>query len=820
MAPLPIDPVLPAIVDAVRAGHLVVHAPTGAGKTTRVPRALLDAGVTDGRIVVLEPRRVAARAAAARMAEELGESVGETVGYQVRLERRASARTRVLVVTEGVLLRQLVADPFLDGVGVVVVDEVHERSVDADLSLAMLRHLHAQVRPDLRLVAMSATADTARLATFLDAPVVRSEGRTFPVDVRYLPRPDDRDLEVRVADAVVTALAAHPGDVLVFLPGAGEIRRAAALLAGRVGDVDVVELHGRLPPDQQDRALRPGPRRRVVLSTNVAETSVTIPGVTSVVDAGLVRTLQHAPSRGLDRLVVVPCSKASADQRAGRAGRTAPGVAWRLWTERQHHARPDHDAPEVLRVDLSGPLLALHAWGEPDPAAFPWLEAPPAHAIAAAEELLTRLGALDGGRLSPVGQAMAALPVHPRLARLLVAAHRAGVVSEAAEIAALLGDRLPLRRDGPARHRSDDDLEDLRDALHRPGRHGWQPVSPGAVDRSLLVARQLADRTTRALGPAPAPGTPEDLRRALLAGWPDRVACQRGQGLLLATGRGARRSPRSAVDAPWIVAVEVVDDAGAEAQVHLACAIDPAWLPVTTAIEVTYDPERDRVVGARRTRWMALVVDAQEGVEAPADAVHAALVDAVRADPARARPKDDADLDRLLGRLAFLARVRPDVGLPAVDADGLAEVAAELAVGRRSLAELRRAPWVDAVRGRLTWDQRQILDTLAPERLEVPSGSAIRLDYPPEGPPVLAVRMQELFGLARTPTVAGQPVLLHLLAPNGRPQQVTDDLPGFWARAWPEVRKELRGRYPKHAWPEDPLTATAQRRPGRPPQRP
>lgn len=797
---LPIDPVLPRIVEAAARGHVVVEAPPGAGKTTRVPPALLDAGVT-GQIVVLEPRRVAARAAASRMAHERGEPVGGTVGFQVRHERRAGADTRILVVTEGLLLRRLVANPFLEGVGVVILDEVHERSLDGDLCLAMARQA-ASVRDDLRIVAMSATLDAGPLAAFLEADVVRSEGRTYPVDVRHLPRPDDRRVEDQVADGVRRALRETDGDVLAFLPGAGEIRRTAERLTDV--DAEVLPLHGRLSAAAQDAALTEGTGRRVVLATNVAETSVTIPGVRAVVDSGLVRTVQHDAGSGLDRLVVVPTSRASADQRAGRAGRTAPGVAYRLWTEGSHQARAAHDRAEVARADAVGAVLALRAAGEPDPAAFPWFEAPPTHALEAADSLLRALGALDGDALTEVGAAMARVPAHPRVARALVEAHALGLVDAAATGAALLSDRLPFRRQGPARA-TDDDLADLIDALRRDGAHGWVATSRGAVARVRQTAEQLGRAVVRALG-APAPPSGEALARAFLVGWPDRVARRQGDRHVLASGRGATLHPDSGVRADWLLALDVLDTDRTEARIHLAAAIDPAWLEVPDVVEVTWDAATDRVQTARRARWGSLVLREQLGVPATDAAVSSALVAALGDAPSRALP-DDRDLRRFLARWRFLARARPDLEVPAPDDALLREVLAELAPGARSLADLRKRDWRGALWARLPWEVAGKLDSLVPDTLPVPSGRHVRLDYPDDGPPVLAVRMQELFGCTDTPRVAGTPVLLHLLAPNGRPQQVTDDLDGFWSRQWPEVRRDLRGRYPRHPWPEDPRTA-------------
>jgi ATP-dependent helicase HrpB len=818
MLPLPIDPLLPAVVAALRErGAAVLHAPTGAGKTTRLPRALLDAGL-DGQIVLLEPRRVAARAAAMRMADELGEPVGQTIGYQVRFERVASAATRVMVVTEGVLLQRLVGDPFLEGVGAVLFDELHERSLDADLALAITQQVR-QLRPELKVAAMSATLDVDVVAAFLDAPVLRSEGRSFPVEVRYLPRPDDRHLEVRVAEHTAALLAETTGDVLVFLPGAGEIARAAdALAALRPGDVELLPMHGRLDPADQDRVLRPtGRRRRVILATNVAETSLTIPGVTAVVDAGLVRVLRHDPRRGLDRLVIEPNSRASADQRAGRAGRTAPGVCLRLWTELQHRTRPAHDTPEIRRVDLAGPALALLAWGEPDPRRFAWLEAPPPHALDAAMDLLDLLGATQGGRLTDMGRAMASLPAHPRIARLLVEGHRAGVLDRVAKVAALLEERQPMVREAPVQRPSTSDVLDQLAALDGERGTGWRPRHPGVAQAVRTAARQLTERTRRALGREPRSGSETDLLRALALAWPDRVAARRPDGrVVMANGRGAVLGPDTAVrEAQVIVALDVVDTDDTDARVFLASGVDPAWLPTELVATARFDEAQDRVFTAMEQRFGGLVLERRLGAQVPASVVEAALVAGARDRLERARP-DGPDLPRLVARIAWVARARPDLGLPPVDRAGLGDLLPDLVAGCRTLADLRKTDWVGALRARLSWSQAQQVDELAPERLTVPSGSSIFIDYPEQGPPVLAVRMQELFGCTETPRICGEPVMLHLLSPNGRPQQVTQDLAGFWTRTWPEVRKELRARYPKHSWPDDPRLAPAERRPRRP----
>ncbi|HET9765259.1 MAG TPA: ATP-dependent helicase C-terminal domain-containing protein [Thermoanaerobaculia bacterium] len=882
LLPLPIDPHLPRLAAAVAAGNLVLVAPPGAGKTTRLPPALVAAGVAgaSGKVVMLEPRRVAARAAARRIAGEQGWELGGEVGYQVRFERVAGPRTRLLVVTEGVLVRMLQADPFLDGVAVVVFDELHERSLDADLALAMARRTQRQARTDLRLVAMSATLEAGPVAEYLDAAVERVEGRAYPVAVSYLERSDTRRLPALAAWGARQALAQTDGGVLVFLPGAGEIERTAELLGeGLRGDaataaVPVLPLHGSLADGAQDAALRPEPRRRIVLATNLAETSLTVPGVGAVVDTGFARVLRFDAGAALDRLELARISASSAEQRAGRAGREGPGSCLRLWTAAEQRALQPREAPEVQRVDLAGAVLQLRAWGESDVAAFPWLEPPPADALVRAEGLLRDLGAVDGGRLTADGEAMAALPLHPRLARLVLDGHRRGWLDGAALLAALLAERDPFRR--PPRPRDgeatpvppcDSDalarVELLRAAARGGGTRdtAYGTIAAGAARRLLQAAEQVAaflrgetSRSLRRSAPrddirsssraqrsdldaraAPAPAAAraahdteaEALGRALLAAFPDRLARRRAAGDargLMVGGRGVRLGPESGVQrAELFLCLDL--DAGrrgerAEARVRVASAVAADWLPATDLLddaEVRYDAARDRVVARRRSRYRDLVVAEAEVPVRDEAAAAAALADAAASDLHAALGLDDDDVAGFLSRVRFLREWRPELALPTFDEPQLAALLPALAAGRRSLAELRRAPVLESLRGMVTPAQLAALEREAPERLAVPSGSRIRLIYEQGRPPVLAARIQELFGLAETPRLAGGrvSVLVHLLAPNGRPQQVTDDLASFWRTTYPQVRKELRARYPRHAWPEDPTTAFAERRPQR-----
>ncbi len=790
---LPVDEVLPQLVAALR-DHpsAVLLAPTGAGKTTRVPGALADAGF--GRVLMLEPRRIAARAAARRIASERGARLGHEVGYHVRFDKKLRDDTAISVLTEGLLVRRLQSDPFLEGVDVVVFDEFHERHLATDLSLAMCRRVQTDARDDLKLVVMSATLDPEPIARWLGGvPVVRSEGRSFPVEVRWHEREDDRKLGLQVRSAVREALEQTDGDVLVFLPGMREIRWCQQSLSdlARPGQLEVLRLHGSDSRDNQDRALSGSGPRKVVLSTNVAESSVTLPRVTAVIDSGLARVPRYDLRTGIDRLGVESISAASADQRSGRAGRTAPGIAWRLWTRNQQARLAAADVPELRRVDLAGTVLQLRTWGESDLAAFPWFEAPDSSALAVAEEELAQLGA-DG----ELGARLARLPLHPRLGVLLLTAAELGQASAGARTAAILSE-----------------------GLRRPGVRGWALVdalreSDPGIER---VAKQLERLLPR--GGGAGVSAPQALGRAAVAAWPDRVSRRRSPDAADAVTAAGRGLSLWAADAlagfELFVALDIQGVDGSEDVVRLAVGIDEEWLPARGFEQVVapvWDAANHRVLGVSRRQWCGLVLD-ERSAKVPAQAAAELLAQRAKADRDRALALDNPDVAGLLNRARFLARTMPDLGMPDFQDAVLDQVIDELAHGRRSFADLRKAPLLGALKNRLTWPQRQLLDQHAPERIEVPSGSNIRLEYRPEGAPVLAVRMQELFGLTDTPTIAGgrAKVLLHLLAPNRRPQQVTDDLAGFWANVWPQVRKELRGRYPKHAWPEDPVAARALR---------
>lgn len=810
---LPIDAVLPQLLEALREGPAVVlEAPPGAGKTTRVPPALLS--LVPGEVVVLEPRRIAARTAARRVAAELGERVGETVGYQVRFEDVCGPRTRLRYVTEGLFARRLLADPRLRGVSAVVIDEFHERHLPGDLALALLQCL----LPGVKLVVMSATLAAAPLAEHLRAKVLRSEGRRFPVAVEHLETGDARPLPDQVAAAVrKLTVPGALGDVLVFLPGAGEIRRCmeACEELSRHRDLLLVPLHGDLPGDEQDRALLPGKRKKIIFSTNVAETSVTVPGVTAVVDSGLARMAAHSPWSGLPSLAVQRISRASAEQRAGRAGRTAPGKALRLYTRHDYESRPEHHAPEIERLDFAATLLDLRAAGL-DPEDLPWLDPPPPAALQRAAALLRRLGLLDaGGAATELGRACARLPLHPRLSRLALEAARRGYPREGCAAAALLNER-DLRRDANAPSGPSDVLE-LLDVLQ-----GWRSrreVDPNAARRIEQAKAQLEKL-------APPAGAREGQRDeavciAVLAGFPDRVGKRRAPGsdeILLASGGAAKLSPASAVrEASLLVAVDAEERKGSgrsRVVVRLASAIEPEWLldlqadALREETELFWEPSRERVEAVSRLRYGELTLE--ESRRAPRED-EAAEATRILLEHASGVPEKEL-VAALKARSALVARHCPEAGVQTLTDQDIAAALHKAAAGLRSLPELREAhlplfpPQALAA-----------LDRLAPEQVALKGGRKLRVEYVEGQPPAVRSRLQDFFGLARGPSICDGrvPLTLHLLAPNGRAQQVTQDLAGFWQRHYPAVRRELMRKYPRHAWPEDGATAAppAPRRP-------
>lgn len=801
----------------------MLHAPTGSGKTTRVPWALVQAGLAgDARALVTEPRRMAATETARWVARQVGGRPGDPVGWRVRDDVRAGPETRLEYVTTGVARRMLVADPFLEDVGLLVLDEFHERTLDVDVLAAAARQLVHEVRDDLRVLVMSATLDAEPVADWLGGPVVRSEGRTYPVEVRHVRRPDPRPVVPRVVDAVTHELEAGAGDLLAFVPGAGEVRGVCDALepTARAHDLELVGLWGGRVAALPEGALQPGPKRRVVVATNVAETSLTIDGIEVVVDSGLARVPVLDAQTGLTHLELRPIARAAADQRAGRAGRTRPGRALRLWTESDHRRRADRELPGVHRDDLSATLLLLEALGEPDPLAFPWLEPPRPDRVGAARHLLTELGCLDHHGLTDRGRRVLALPVEPRLAVFLLEMARRGRVDDGIRLALWLD---ALRGAPGLPGGRPDTPSDLLDVLQ--GEHAAPP------SRRCDRLRRALDRSGWARG-APV-GRTEAIGRAALAAWPDRVTLQRSgdphRGRMRG-GRGVRRGGSTAVRKAeaWVsVGVHVPSSTtgrgtgGAgrdgDADVTLATAIDVAWLRSVDEEVLRWDATAQRVVARSIRRWHDLVLDEHPAPVRDAEAASQVLVDAIAPDAERWLGLSKAAGHALWWRLRFLHRFGAAEGLPEPSAWLRDIVLPDLARGISSLSELGGRDVSAALQSRLTWDQRQRIETLAPERVEVPSGRAIPLDYRPESGPVLAVRLQEAFGLEHTPRVAGgrHEVVVHLLAPNNRPAQITTDLAGFWTGSWAEVRKELRARYPKHAWPEHPTAADAQRRPRR-----
>jgi ATP-dependent helicase HrpB len=824
----PIDDVLPDLLAALAASpNLVLVAPPGAGKTTRVPPALLAAPwAGGGRIIMLQPRRIAARAAAGFMARQRGETVGGAVGYRMRLETRVSARTRIEVVTEGVLTRMLQHDPSLDGVAAVIFDEFHERSLHADLGLALALQTQALLRPELRLIVMSATLDVAPVADLMrDAHSIHAEGRAHPVETFYLPRRRETRIEDAVAGAIGRALDRHDGDVLAFLPGRAEIRRAMELLtnAALPRDVAVLPLYGDLPQEAQDRAIAPSPpgRRKVVLATAVAETSLTIEGVRVVIDGGMMRVPRFSPRTGMTRLATVAVSRAAADQRRGRAGRLRPGFCYRLWTEAENAALLAHRPPEILEADLAPLALELAAWGAHDPAELRWIDPPPAAAYTRARELLGALDALDAdGRLTPHGRALAQLGLQPRLGHMLLRAASLGTAPLACDLAALLAERDVLHAtDGAADPDVRLRLPLLRGARHAP--HGHR-VDDGALRRAIAEARHWRSRLRVADREHDTADT--DVGLLLALAYPDRIAQRRSQGrFLLRTGRAVSMDahhPLARED--YIVAAEVGGH-GRDTKVFLAAPLPLSLLEqhfadqISTHDDVQWDAASGSVRATTSRRLGALLLGQRPLHDPPHAAVTAALLDGIRGDGIAALPWS-REAERLRHRIAFLHALEP-ASWPDVSDHALLEHLDDWLApwlgNTRSRDALRRIDLGAALLLNLVAPARRAsIDTLAPAHVQVPSGSRVAIDYSDPASPVLAVRLQEMFGLTQTPSIAGGrvPLTLHLLSPAHRPVQVTRDLASFWRTGYFEVRRDLRGRYPKHYWPDDPVRAEATRR--------
>jgi ATP-dependent helicase HrpB len=830
MISLPIDEVLPALREALATRHeAVLEAPPGAGKTTRVPLALLDEPWLAGQtILMLEPRRLAARAAAERLASELGEKVGETVGYRIRLDSKVGPNTRIEVVTEGILTRRLQDDPALEGVGLLIFDEFHERSLDADLALALSLNGRELFRDDqpLKILLMSATLEGERLAGLLDdAPILRSEGRMYPVVMRWgRPFQPGEFIEPKVVQTILDALNDETGSLLVFLPGQAEIRRVHQQLVDALGEgtpVLLCPLHGELDLAAQRAAIDPAPagKRKVVLATNIAETSLTIDGVRVVIDAGLARVPRFDPGSGMTRLDTQRISKASATQRAGRAGRLEPGVCYRLWSQDQHEQLAAYASAEILSADLAGLALQLGRWGV-TPGQLVWLDVPPAAAYAQAQDLLERLGALEGEALTRHGQAMAELPAHPRIAHLLLRGQALGLADMACDVAALLGERDILRGAGADLHSR---------LVLLSGEERAARGAQGGVQRARQLARQYRGYLRgKASEPVSDPEHPRWLGALLALAYPDRVAQQRRAGgaeYRLANGRAALFAEAdSLMKQPWLVIADLGSRQGQrEERIYLATDFDPALFDSVLAEQVRcvdqldWD-EREGVLRAERQRKVGELILSREPLTGLDESARSqALVNLVRRKGLELLPWTP-ELRQWQARVALLRQLDlggkeqsewPDVS----DAALLKSLEHWLMpyLGKVSrLSHFANLDLSSIVHNLLPWPLPQRLDELAPHHLNVPSGSSIRLDYS-EQPPILAVRLQELFGLAETPRIAGgrQVVKLHLLSPARRPVQVTQDLANFWRSTYAEVKKDLKGRYPKHYWPDDPLVAEA-----------
>jgi ATP-dependent helicase HrpB len=820
-SPLPIDAALHELTAALRANNAaVLVAPPGAGKTTRVPLVLAaepwaKRSEKPGRILVLEPRRLAARAAAERMAHNLGERVGETVGLRVRFGSKVSRRTRIEIVTEGIFTRLILDDPMLEGVAAVLFDEFHERSLDADLGLALARDAQQGLREDLKILVMSATIDGARVAALMGsavlggAPVIESQGKSFAVETRYVGR-DARPIEPQVADTILHAMRAEPGSLLAFLPGAAEIRRAQALLENRINDAttDIVPLYGALGGDEQARAIEPAPpgRRKIVLATSIAETSITIDGVRIVVDSGVARVPRYEPDVGVTRLETVRVSRAAADQRRGRAGRTEPGLCYRLWDEPQTAALEPFARPEILAADLSAFALDLAAWGaDADKLAF--LDPPPNAALAEAKALLTALGAIDAdGRITEEGRQLRRLPLPPRLARMVVDAARLGEGMIAAEIAALISER-GLGGD-------DVDMRERLGALHRDR-------APRARD-----ARAMAQRWA-AVVEAPLRRVKSELSvGALIAlAFPERIAKNRGGAagaFVLANGRGANLDPASPLAREPFLAVAELAGSAAQGRILSAAPITLGEIEarfadrITARQDITFDATSLSLRGRNSRRLGALVLGEQPVPVMPDENTANLLAESIAALGIDRLPWTKA-LAQWRDRVMFLRQSEgaswPDLSDAALAASAEAWLAPALA-GKTALAEFTADEFATALGEFLPWPLRRRLDAEAPVYFEAPTGSRVPIDYAGDGGPKIAIRVQELFGLDRHPAIAGGkvPLAIELLSPAQRPVQTTRDLPGFWRGSYAAVRAEMRGRYPKHPWPDDPIAATATRR--------
>ncbi|MEE2787296.1 MAG: ATP-dependent helicase HrpB [Myxococcota bacterium] len=816
---LPIDAYLDGIVSSLRTrANLVIVAEPGAGKTTRVPPCLLDEPTIHGRVLVLQPRRVAVRSTALRVADQRQERLGQTIGYRVRFDRKVSQKTRLEFLTEGVFLRELQTNPLLEGIAAVIFDEFHERSLTGDLAIAMCREVQRELRDDLKIIVMSATLDADAITEWLDAPRIDVPGRTHPVDVHYVPGQQDASLAIRAA-RVARRVHESPqrGHILVFLPGVSDIHATAERLEGLAG-AEVVPLHGRLSVEAQDQVFVPTKHRRIILATNLAETSLTIPGVTVVIDSGLEKVNRYDGAIGLERLELARISQASAKQRAGRAGRIEPGVCYRLWSSNLQNTLTPYLAPEVKRADLSTAVLQILSWGT-SLEAFQWFEAPTAASIQAATRSLNLIGAIDDGAITNLGRTLACLPVHPRIGRVLVSAAHHGQLTMGATLAALMTERDIFHR--PPDLCGDCDL-DIRLNVVDGDSDGLTGIHRPALRTVRQVAQQLVALGKRHIATNTPLGEPLRPAQHVVTGFPDRVAVRRGTNsdrLQLANGHGARLHPTSIVrQAPLLVAVRMVGaqrGQRAEHLVNLASELAPEDLRLTEHMECFFDESSQKVLQRQSLRYLALELSSRPmGHDLDREQVERILAQAASAQPKEAfHVHKDRGARRFLARLHWLIQQRPDLELPdfneLISPGQPSLFIRQLCHGRRSFSELRHIDLVAAMRDALGYSNCSTIDRLAPRTLDLPDGSSRPLEYRADQPPVLSTRFERLFGLKQTPIVGHGPITLELLAPNRRPVQTTSDLANFWAVTYPQIRKELRGRYPKHPWPENPLTAKA-----------
>lgn len=831
---LPIDHILPTLKETLLANRSVVlHAPPGAGKTTRVPLALLDIIPAErGRIIMLEPRRIAAVSAARWMAHLLGEQVGETIGYTIRFDSRISEKTRIEVVTEGILTRRIQKDPDLENVAMIIFDEFHERSLHADLALALCLDITKALRTDLKLLIMSATLDCGPISVLLgNAPVVSSGGKAFPVEERYMADTKTRTLRDQITDAVAAAFKETSGDILVFLPGSGEIRQCSdalkSIILGTKGGASIHPLYGDLPFEEQERAILPSQQRKIVLATNIAETSLTIDGVSVVIDSGLTRRLQYDPSTGMNRLITVNVSRASAEQRKGRAGRLGPGVCYRLYSRHAFQAMIPFTPPEILITDLSPLLLELAAWGVNEPSALAWLDEPPKPALESARQLLTDLGLLDRSlSITREGREVAGLPVHPRLGRLLLRSVELGCPMLGTDLAAILSERDIVRRSASVP--GDPDISIRIEMLHAWRRSKVVPEAADlwglkAVDRTATQLLRLLSNKGKVAAKEPA--DPDMIPRLLLSAFPDRIAQRREEGhgrFVITQGRGVALSAESSLAGiPYIVAVNLDAGEKTEGRVHLASSLSETLIRqecgnnIRTLRRIEWNKREKKIIAAAEESIGAVLLSVKpfSPVE---EEVLPIICDVIR--NGHANISFSTEARKFQARVSLIRKAFPEQDLPDLLEEHLTanpEAWLMAWLGKvRTVQDLSGLDILSALRAQLTWKQQQFIDEQAPTHLLVPSGSRVPVDYAAGDIPVLAVKLQEMFGLADTPTIAGGrvAVLLHLLSPARRPVQVTRDLKGFWNNGYQQVKKELKGRYPKHSWPEDPWNAVPTKR--------